>query len=241
MVALAPSVITVFALLAGLTSVRFSVEGHWEWAVFAVVVAALCDGMDGSMARLLNSTSRFGAELDSLADFLSFGVAPAILVHQWTLHEAGGPGWAAVLFFATCAALRLARFNAAIDPPDPKEAWRRSFFTGVPAPAAGGLAMFWLFLALATGREAFASPWLNAAWLVGVGLLMISRLPTYSVKKARLRREWVLPAMLAVALTAAAVISLPWWSLAAISAGYLASLPLAARSARRARAEAAEG
>jgi CDP-diacylglycerol--serine O-phosphatidyltransferase len=153
------------------------------------------------------------------------------------LGVAAGPRW---LFFATCAALRLARFNAAIDPPDPEPAWRRNFFTGVPAPAAGGLAMFWLFLALATGWEAFASPWLNAGWLVGVGLLMISRLPTYSLKRARLRREWALPAMLAVALTAAAVISLPWWSLTAISAAYLASLPLAARSARRAATRRAE-
>lgn len=236
-VALVPSIITILALLAGLTSIRFAIEGHWRNAVIAIIVAALADGMDGRMARLLNSTSRFGAELDSLADFVSFGVAPAMLIFEWTLHSVGGEGWGAVLFYATCGALRLARFNAEIDPPSPPAAWRRNFFTGVPAPAAGGLALFWLFLGLATGVEAFASPWINGPWLVFVGLLMISRLPTFSVKKARVRRDLALPAVLGVALVAAAVVSLPWWSLVFISLAYLASLPLAWRSARRMREE----
>ncbi len=236
-VALVPSIITVFALLAGLTAIRYAIEGKWGMSVAAVILAALADGMDGRMARLLNSTSRFGAELDSLADFVSFGVAPAMILYFWTLSDAGGQGWAAVLFFATCAALRLARFNAEIDPPAPPAAWRRNFFAGVPAPAAGGLALFWLYLSLATGWEMALSPWINGVWLVLVGLLMISRLPTFSVKKARLRRDLVLPAMLGIALIAAAVVSLPWWSLVAISLAYLASLPLAWLSARRQAAE----
>lgn len=240
-VALVPSIITVLALLAGLTAIRFAIEGRWGLAIGAVIVAALADGMDGRMARLLNSTSRFGAELDSLADFVSFGVAPAMVIHQWTLAQAGGPGWAAVLFFATCAALRLARFNAEIDPPAPPAAWRRNFFTGVPAPAAGCVAMFWLYLSMATGWEICGSPWINGVWLVLVGLLMISRLPTFSVKKARLRRDLVLPAILGVALVAAALVSLPWWSLAAVSLVYLASLPLAWRSAERMRRAAEAG
>lgn len=238
MVALVPSIITIFALLAGLTAVRFAIEERPGMAVAAIIVAALADGMDGRMARLLNSTSRFGAELDSLADFVSFGVAPALVIHQWTLEDARGPGWAAVLFFATCAALRLARFNAEIDPPAPPAAWRRNFFTGVPAPAAGLLAMFWLYLTLATGWEFCTSPWINGVWLVLVGLLMISRLPSYSVKKARLRRDLVLPAILGVALIAAAIVSLTWWSLVAISLAYLASLPLAWRSAGHMQREA---
>jgi CDP-diacylglycerol--serine O-phosphatidyltransferase len=231
--ALAPSFITICSMLAGLTSIRFSFEGKWELAIVAIVVAALCDGMDGSMARLLNSTSRFGAELDSLADFLSFGVAPALLVHQWAAHEAQGLGWAAVLFFATCAAMRLARFNAALEPAEPEPEWRKAFFVGVPAPAGGGLALFWVFVALATGSEAAADPLLNAGWLVLVGLLMISRVSTYSVKKARLRPEAVLPTLLAIAVVAAAVISLPWLTLVALSGAYLLSLPLSMRSARR--------
>lgn len=238
-VALVPSIITVFALLAGLTAMRYALDGQWRMAIAAIIVAALADGMDGRMARLLNSTSRFGAELDSLADFVSFGVAPAMLLYLWTLHEAGGQGWAAVLFYATCAALRLARFNAEIDPPSPPAAWRRNFFTGVPAPAAGGLALFWVYLSLATGWDLWSSPWINGIWLVVVGLLMISRLPTFSVKKARLRRDRVLPALLGVALVAATVVSLPWWSLVAISLAYLASLPIAWFAAAR-QAAAAE-
>ncbi len=237
-VALAPSVITVMALLAGLSSIRFAIEGQYRLAVLAIIFAALADGMDGRMARMLNSTSRFGAELDSLADFVSFGVAPAMLIYQWTVQEAQGPGWVAVLFFATCAALRLARFNAEIDPPAPPAAWQRNFFTGVPAPAAGGLALFWLFLSLATGWEVCRSPYLNLVWLVIVGLLMISRIPTFSVKKARMRRDLVLPVMLGTGLMAAAVLSLPWLSLVVISVAYLVSIPFAMVSAGRQRRQA---
>jgi CDP-diacylglycerol---serine O-phosphatidyltransferase len=232
-VALVPSAITVLALIAGLTSIRFALEGQWRLAVFAIIVAALCDGMDGKLARLLNSTSRFGAELDSLADFLSFGVAPALLLHQWALRDAGGLGWAAVLVFATCAALRLARFNSEIDPPVPAPQWKRNFFVGVPAPAGGMLALLLLFVTLAGGGEVFRSGPLNAVWLIAIAFLMISRIPTFSVKKARLPMTAVLPTLIGVVLVAAALISYPWQALVLLSVAYLVSIPVSMRAARR--------
>lgn len=239
--AVVPNAITVLALFAGLTGIRFGLLGQWEKAAIAIIVAGICDGLDGRLARLLKSTSRFGAELDSLSDFLSFGVAPALIIYQWTLHQAGGIGWAAVLVFATCSALRLARFNTALDNPEPPPPWQSHFFTGVPAPAGGALALTWLFVTLELEDTFLRSPYLNAFWLVAIGFLMISRLPTFSFKKVHLGREAVLPALIAVALIAAALINFPWWSLTIICAIYLASIPIAYRSAgRMQRREAAE-
>ncbi len=234
-VALVPSAITVLALLAGLTSIGFSLQGKWGLAVFSIVVAAICDGLDGSMARLLNSSSRFGAELDSLSDFLSFGVAPALLLFEWTMHDVRGFGWAAVLIFATCGALRLARFNSELEPDEPPPAWTKKFFTGVPAPAGGAVAMLMLYAYQATGWDVFSSPHLNAVWLIAAGFLMVSRIPTFSVKKARLRSDLIVPAMLILVLVTVALISFPWQSLAVFGVVYLGSVPFAARAAGRLR------
>jgi len=239
-VSLVPSAITVLALLAGLTSIGFSLDGKWGLAVFSIVVAAICDGLDGSMARLLNSSSRFGAELDSLSDFLSFGVAPALLLFEWTMNDARGIGWAAVLIFATCGALRLARFNSEIEADEPPPAWTARFFTGVPAPAGGAVAMLMLFAFHATDLEFFRSPLLNAFWLIVVGFLMVSRVPTWSVKKARLRNDLVVPAMVILVLVTVALISFPWQSMAVFGLAYLSSIPLAVRAAARARTEESE-
>jgi len=225
----------VLALLAGLTSIGFSLDGKWGLAVFSIVVAAICDGLDGSMARLLNSSSRFGAELDSLSDFLSFGVAPALLLFEWTMSDARGIGWAAVLIFATCGALRLARFNSEIEADEPP-AWTTRFFTGVPAPAGGATAMLMLFAFHATDLEFLRSPLLNALWLIVVGFLMVSRVPTWSVKKARLRNDLVVPAMVILVLVTVALISFPWQSLAVFGLAYLSSIPFAVRAAARSRA-----
>jgi CDP-diacylglycerol--serine O-phosphatidyltransferase len=239
-VALVPSAITVLALLAGLTSIGFALQDRWGLAVFSIVVAAICDGLDGSMARLLNSSSRFGAELDSLADFLSFGVAPALLLFEWTMHDVRGFGWGAVLIFATCGALRLARFNSELDADVEPPAWTKKFFTGVPAPAGGAIAMLMLFAFQATGWDVFRSPHLNALWLIVVGLLMVSRVPTFSVKRARLRSDLVVPAMLVLVMVTVALISFPWRALTLLGIVYLASVPVAARAARRLR-DAEEG
>jgi CDP-diacylglycerol--serine O-phosphatidyltransferase len=234
-VSLVPSAITVLALLAGLTSIGFALQGKWGLAVFSIVVAAICDGLDGSMARLLNSSSRFGAELDSLSDFLSFGVAPALLLFEWTMQDVRGFGWGAVLIFATCGALRLARFNSELDSEVEPPAWTKKFFTGVPAPAGGAIAMLMLFAFHATGWEVFRSPHLNAFWLIIVGFLMVSSVPTFSVKKARLRNDLMVPAMVILVLVTVALISFPWQSLAVFGIAYLASVPFAVRTAGRLR------
>src|SRR5215510_133097 len=148
---LIPNMLTIIALCAGLTAIRFGLLGHWEKAVFAIVVAGILDGLDGRIARLLNGASRFGAELDSLSDFISFGVAPALLLYYWTLNGLGGFGWALALLFAVCCALRLARFNTRLENTD-LPAWTSRFFTGVPAPAGAGLALLPIFATLELGR-----------------------------------------------------------------------------------------
>src|SRR5918911_3959918 len=131
---LVPNVITLLAICAGLTAIRLSTEGRVELAVAAIVFAAVLDGLDGRVARLIKGQSRFGAELDSLADFVNFGVAPGVILYFWGLHDLGNVGWIAAMVFAICAGLRLARFNVAIDDPN-RPAWAANFFTGMPAPA----------------------------------------------------------------------------------------------------------
>lgn len=235
--ALLPNAITVLALFAGLTAIRYGLQGQWEKATLAILVAGICDGLDGRLARLLKSTSRFGAELDSLSDFVSFGVAPALVIYQWTLHQIGGVGWAAALVFATCSALRLARFNTALDEPSPPP-WQSHFFVGVPAPAGGGLALVLMFLSFELGDAGFRSATLNAVALLCIGFLMISRLPTFSLKKMRIGREMMLPALIGVAVLAAALINFTWWTLALIGLAYLCSLPFSVTTGRRMAREA---
>src|SRR5215510_15424579 len=155
---LAPNLITLLALCAGLTAIRLSVEGRLEWAVAAIVFAALLDGIDGRVARMLKGTSRFGAELDSLADFFNFGVAPALLLYFWGLQELGNAGWIAAMVFAICAGLRLARFNVMIDDPN-RPAWGEKFFTGVPAPAGAIAVLLPVYVYfLGMPRLAFVAP-----------------------------------------------------------------------------------
>ena len=149
---LVPNIFTVLSLCAGLTSIRYALDHRFELAVLLIIVAGIFDGLDGRSARLLKITSKLGAELDSLADFLSFGVAPAVLVYLWSLNQVKAVGWALVLLFATCCALRLARFNTELEDPD-RPAWMSRFFTGMPAPAAAGCAIIPLLLAFAFEAE----------------------------------------------------------------------------------------
>jgi len=209
------------------------------------VVAAAIDGIDGRLDRLLKGTSRFGAEFDSLSDFLCFGVAPALVLYLWTLHDARGLGFAPCLLFAVCSALRLARFNAAIVDapamplagPPPKPAYAQSFFTGVPAPAGAGLALFPLFASLAF-REgdwpAFARaaqhPVFVGVLLVAVGALMVSTLPTWSFKNFKVRADYVLPILLGIGAYVAVLLTEPWAALAAAGLIYGGMLPFSVRS-----------
>ena len=222
---LIPNALTVAALCAGLTAIRFALIGRWDLAVFAIIVAGIFDGLDGRMARLLGGTSKFGAELDSLSDFVSFGVAPAIMLYLWTMHAYGGLGWALVLLFAVCCALRLARFNTALGDPNPPP-WSRFYFTGVPAPAGAGLVLLPMTAWIEFGSGFFDRPALNAIALVTVAFLMISRVPTFSIKQIRVQPSFMLPALLLVGVMAAALASAPFMTFLFVGLIYLASIPV---------------
>jgi CDP-diacylglycerol--serine O-phosphatidyltransferase len=229
---LAPNILTIIALCSGLTAIRFAMLGQFKFAVLAIATAAFFDMLDGRVARLLKGASKFGAELDSLSDFLSFGVAPAIVLYYWTMHDIGqngNTGWLVVLAFAVCAALRLARFNTALDD-DTKPVWTGSFFTGVPAPAGAGLSLLFLIINLELESAFFASPYLNAIWMLFIGGLMISRVPTFSFKRVRVKREYVGLVLLGVGIFVAALLNQPWYTLAAMEIAYLASIPFAIRA-----------
>lgn len=222
--AMLPNAITAAALCSGLTGIRFAVDGQWTFAVGLVVLAGVLDGMDGRIARLLNAQSRFGAELDSLADSLSFGTAPALILFLWSLQDWPRFGWFAALAFAICCALRLARFNARIDM-DEQPHKSAGFLTGVPAPVGAGLAFTPFYLWHETGIEAFRNPILMTGWLTLIAILMISNMATMSWASMRPRRSIRLPLIAFTGLAFAALLLEPWWTLAAISITYLALMP----------------
>jgi CDP-diacylglycerol--serine O-phosphatidyltransferase len=242
---LVPNVLTLLALCAGMTAVRFAVNGNFPAAVYAIIVAGVLDGLDGRVARLLKSTSRFGAELDSLSDFVSFGVAPAVVLYLWTMAALHSVGWAIVLFFAVCCALRLARFNTQLAAePSPQAA---GFFTGVPAPAGAGLVIMPMFAAFEWGDWIARSPYLDAVWIGGIALLMVSRIPTLSLKRFHVPPQHVVPTLLGIGLLAAFLTTAPWPTLLLVGLIYLGSIPVTMRQAARLRqaveprkAEAAE-
>jgi CDP-diacylglycerol---serine O-phosphatidyltransferase len=232
-----PNILTLLAVCAGMTAMRFAIGGNFVGAVFAIIVAGIFDGLDGRMARLLKSTSSFGAELDSLSDFVSFGVAPAAVLYLWTMSGLHGLGWAIVLFYAVCCALRLARFNIEAGAAPPSH--MAPFFTGVPAPAGAGLVMVPMFLSFEWGDWLVRSPYLNAFWITGIALLMISKVPTVSLKRIRVRHDWVMPTLLGIGVLAALVTTFPWLTLTAIGIVYVGSIPLTIRSYRMRGAAAA--
>ncbi len=233
-----PNVLTLLALCAGMTAMRFAMNGNFVGAVFAIIVAGIFDGLDGRIARLLKSTSIFGAELDSLSDFVSFGVAPASVLYLWTMSELRAFGWAIVLFYAVCCALRLARFNTEIGGERP--AYAAPFFTGVPAPAGAGLVMVPMFLSFQWGDWLFRSPYLNAVTVTGTALLMVSTVPTVSLKRLRVPHDLVVPTLLGIGVLAAFVTTAPWLTLTVVGLVYVGSIPLTIQSYRRLR-HAAEG
>jgi len=239
-----PNLLTMLGLCAGLTAMRFALEGRFAASAIAIAVAACIDGLDGRIARLLHATSRFGAEFDSLADFLCFGVAPSFILYQWSLHDLRGYGFMPCLMFSVCMALRLARFNAALDD-SPNHPFMYNFFTGVPAPAGAALALFPLLLGLEAHRQAFGwletfahSYTLSAVTLIGTAALLVSTLPVWSFKNFKVPAEYVLPLMLGTGLYAAMLVADPWAALAAAGLIYLVMLPFSVRSFRRLRREA---
>jgi CDP-diacylglycerol--serine O-phosphatidyltransferase len=224
---LVPNLITLLALCAGLTAIRLVIEHNMQWALAAIVFAALLDGIDGRIARMLKGTSRFGAELDSLADFVNFGVAPALILYFWGLHELKSAGWIAALVFAICAGLRLARFNVMLDEPD-RPAWAGNFFTGIPAPAGAITVLLPIYLDLLGMPTGLVVVWITFFYTLLIALLMVSRLPVFSGKRVgkRVPPEMVLPVFVVVVLFFALLISYPWEVLSAGTLAYLACLPL---------------
>lgn len=236
---LIPNILTMGALCAGLTAIRFGLHGKWEAGVVAILVAGVLDGLDGRIARLLHGTSKFGAELDSLSDFVSFGVAPAMLLYFWTMQGAGGFGWALVLLFSVCCALRLARFNTMLGQPD-LPPWAYNFFTGVPAPAAAGMVLLPMMLSFQTESDFFARPGIVAVFLVCVSFLMVSKIPTFSGKRFRVPHKYVMPMLLVVGLLAAFLVTEPWTTISIVTIGYAACIPLSLRAFRRLSQQAKE-
>ncbi len=227
-----PNILTLLALCAGLTAIRYGLEERWEHAGLALLVAAILDGLDGRIARVLKGASKFGAELDSLSDFICFGVAPALLLYMWTLSGAGRVGWVLALLFSVCCVLRLARFNTNLDETD-QPAWTSNFFAGVPAPAGGGLVMLPMFLSFQFGEGLFKQPAMVAVFIVVVSALMVSRIPTFAFKKFRVAPRWILPTMLLVGLFAASLVSAPWLTMSVTLILYLASIPFSLKSYRK--------
>ena len=224
---LIPNILTLLALCAGVTAMRFALEGAWERAVIAVLAAAILDGLDGRIARALQATSRFGAELDSLSDVVCFGVAPAMVIYLWSLNEARGLGWALALLFAVCCALRLARFNTGLDSKEREPAWARNYFIGVPAPAAASLALLPLVFWLQFEGDVFANPWITGATLLAVSALMVSRIPTFAFKQVKVPGRYVVFVLLAAGTAIAFLISEPWATLGVAGIAYLVSIPYA--------------
>jgi len=225
---LIPNLITLLALCLGLTAIRFAFEGQIEWAVIAIATAAVLDGLDGRIARALKGTSRFGAELDSLADFIDFGVAPGIVLYVSGLHEIKSLGWFAALVFAIACALRLARFNVMIDDPD-QPAWRSQFFVGMPAPAGAivGLLPVYVQYSLFADAPARGFVLLEILYVIGVALLMASRIPHFSGKSiGRVPREYVAVVLIGLAAAILLLANFPLQTLVALTLAYLASVPV---------------
>ncbi len=234
---LIPNVLTLFSLCSGLSAIRFALLERWEAAVAAIIIAAIFDMLDGRVARMLNITSKFGAELDSLSDMISFGVAPAITLYLWGMHEGDEVGWLAVLAYVICAALRLARFNTMLENAD-LPVWRKGYFVGLASPAAAGLALLPMYWSFAVGADAFKIPELIAIWLMLLGALMVSQLPTFAIKGHRVPRSWIVPILVAMTLMAAQLVTSPWRTFGLLGIIYFISLPVSWHQFRqRARLE----
>ncbi|MEX0752596.1 MAG: CDP-diacylglycerol--serine O-phosphatidyltransferase [Xanthobacteraceae bacterium] len=237
---LVPNLITLVALCAGLTAIRMSVEGRLDLALAAIVFAAMLDGIDGRIARMLKGTSRFGAELDSLADFVNFGVAPALILYFWDLHDLKSVGWIAALVFAICAGLRLARFNVMIDDPN-RPAWAGNYFTGMPAPAGAITVLLPIYLHFLGLQGGIVLTWFVFVYTLTIAFLMVSRIPVFSGKKIgqRVSPEMVLPVFMLTVILLALLISYPWEVLTVGTLLYLTSLPFGWLSYREQERKAA--
>jgi CDP-diacylglycerol--serine O-phosphatidyltransferase len=236
-----PNLVTVLAICAGLSGVRLAFELRFETAVLMVLVAAFLDGIDGRLARMLKATSKFGAQMDSLADIVNFGVAPGLVLYAMLLDRAGSIGWIAALLFAIACGLRLARFNV-LDEDKDRPAWQAEYFVGVPAPAGAVLVLlpaYLMFIGAITPDR--VTVYLSCGFTVLIAFLLVSRLPVYSGKKFSVRRDNVMPFMLCAVFYVLLLVIYPWQTLTASAVAYLIFLPLSARAySRRAALEEAK-
>jgi CDP-diacylglycerol--serine O-phosphatidyltransferase len=227
-----PNMVTLGGLCCGLSAMRLAIEGRFEIAVILLVAAAVIDGMDGRIARFLNSTSMFGAQLDSLSDFVCFGVAPGIILYMWKLHELKGIGWALALFFSVCCALRLARFNTSLT--EEHEPWQAKFFTGVPSPAGAMLALMPLVMSFNVNAPGIVdNRFACALWIAVIAVLMASRIPTFAAKKIRVHHEWLLTVMVLGGVMIVLVFIEPWIMFNVAGLVYCAFIPVSVRRYRQ--------
>ena len=205
---------------------------RWELAVGFIIVAAIIDGMDGRVARLLGATSTFGAQLDSLSDFVCFGVVPAMVMYMWVLHDIRGIGWAVTLFFAMCAALRLARFNTGLLEA-PTQAWQKKFFVGVPSPAGGIICLLPLIVSMQSEGNFTIPPAVVACHVLLMGALMVSKIPTFAGKQLRVPHDYIMPFMIGGGILVVLLLIEPWLMISVVSVAYLASIFFSIRQYRR--------
>ena len=227
-----PNVVTILALMAGVTGIKFAIAGRYEDAVFAVILAGVFDGLDGNIARLLKSASRFGAELDSLSDVVAFGVAPAIILYLWGLNALGGMGWVISLAFVVCQALRLARFNAKLDEDDTPR-MKAGYLTGIPAPVGAALAFFPMILTFVWGESVLIAPEFLGIYIAVLCALMVSKIATFSFKRIIVSKDQMVPLLLVIALLAASLTVYGWRTISLIGVLYLISIPITGLSYHR--------
>ncbi len=233
---LVPNMLTLAALTAGMTSIQYAIQGRWENAVIAIVIAGFIDGFDGAVARLMNASSKLGAELDTLSDFLCFGVAPATIMYLWLLQDAGKIGWIVAVVFAIAVALRLARYNVEDKEAEKRESAadkKKTHFTGVPSPTGAGMAMLPLIMSLQFAEDGhkfdafMTSPEYVALWMLLFAVLMVSRIPTFSTKQVRLHPKMAVPLLGAFGLLIAGLIHATWITLIFMCTVYAISIPIA--------------
>ena len=223
---MAPNLVTLMALCSGITTIRYAILGKWSMALFFIFLAGVFDGLDGRVARKLKASSKFGAELDSLSDFVSFGVAPAILIYQWSLNTLPHWGWIFTLMFSAAMAMRLARFNTMLDDAGVPEYWSH-YFVGVPAPMAAGIGVMPILISFDFPQISFIlrNPYFCSAVMILVAYLMVSRIPTISLKKTKISSDWFLPIMVLLAMLISCLITKPWLTLGLFTLFYIISIP----------------
>ncbi|WP_417434032.1 CDP-diacylglycerol--serine O-phosphatidyltransferase [Hoeflea sp.] len=228
---LIPNLITVLAICAGMTGIRLAFENHIQLAVAMVLIAAFLDGVDGRVARLLKAQSKFGAQMDSLADIINFGVAPALVLYVFILDQARSFGWIAAIVFAVAAGLRLARFNV-ISENTTRSAWQSYYFVGVPAPAGALLVLLPVYLGIMGVPIDRTTGFAASAYTVFIGFLLVSRVPVFSGKgiSGGVRRDLVMPFILVAVVYVSLLMSFTWETLTVTALAYLASLPFGARA-----------